>query len=262
MLVALKSSDGRGETGQFLAEGIRVLEEALRFNVPPLRLLIDPQRLTDRAIRLIKLFESRRVPLLGVSSKQLEKLSDTQEPQSLIGVFRLPSQPEIRTFLSPNEAARILWTVGVSDPGNLGTLIRSAAAFGFKTVFCSHQTADPFSPKVVRATAGSLFAVRVVSVPHEAIIAAVKSVRVNVLAAVLPGRPSEELLAELPRPLAAPLVLAIGSEAGGLPADVLEFASGSIRISHSPAVESLNAAVAGSILMYQIDQHYVQQACR
>lgn len=247
----MRTAEGRRAQKRFLAEGIRVLEEAIRFQIAPQRIIIDPERLSDRATNLLNYFSIRQTPVSTIGPRQFERLADTREPQPMLGLFSLPNQLSLGKLLESPSPLRVLWAVAISDPGNLGTLIRSAAAFGFDRIVISGQSADPFSPKVVRASAGSIFAVRIATFPTGELLSEIANLRLTLLAAAPGGEPieSESLASELST---CGVLLAIGSEAEGLPDDVKAAAGKTIRISHRETVESLNAAIAGSIVMHRI----------
>ena len=143
---------------------------------------------------------------------------------------------------------KLLLCENISDPGNLGTLIRSAAAFEFDLVILAGNTADPFSPKVVRSSAGGIFSVVIAGGEIEEIIAYSLAEKMMIIATDLKGK-----IMKLPGNIKKrKLILAIGSESEGLSDIVKKKSVLTLRINHSKRVESLNAAVAGSILMSRI----------
>ncbi len=139
---------------------------------------------------------------------------------------------------------------GVSDPGNLGTILRSAAGFGFRAVALAGDCADPWSPKVVRSSVGAIFALKVARVEVGQWLALAADRGRLAIAADLGGETEQSLttmgLAE------RSVVLAVGSEARGLSPETLRAADYRMRLDHDSAVESLNVAVAASIIMRQI----------
>ncbi|MCK4302388.1 MAG: RNA methyltransferase, partial [candidate division Zixibacteria bacterium] len=138
----------------------------------------------------------------------------------------------------------------VSDPGNLGTLARSALAFGFDPMLLSGACADPFSPKVIRASAGAVFALGVALTNESEVFDFVKQKRFHLVAADVKGESSPAVLRR--RLKGGKLLLAVGSEAGGLSEAILRQAEYRICLEHRRSVESLNVAVAASILMKQV----------
>jgi RNA methyltransferase, TrmH family len=246
---SLLTKKGRRTQGRFLAEGVRVLEEALRHRVRPQQLMVMPQALSQRGIELVEGYRRLGVLPLEVSAKQLESLSDTQAPQGMIGLFEFASGD--LSELSRSEARNVLVCENVADPGNLGTLIRSALAFDFGAVVTMGETAEPFSPKVVRGSVGAIFGVTIVSADSpEQVLTAASHGKSTLLAAAPRGETSSEALVGIAK--RQQIWLVVGSEADGISEKLMQAAGGRIRIEHSELVESLNVAVAGSILMKEI----------
>jgi len=179
-------------------------------------------------------------------------MADTGTPQGIVAVFDKPETSLIKLYR--RSYRKLLLCENIADPGNLGTLLRSAAAFGFELVVLSGNTAEPYSPKVVRGSAGAIFGLKVAKSDIQTLVAFLDRSGIKLVAADLEGRP-----VRLParRALAkAGLILAVGSEATGLSKEILAQAAYRVRIEHCDGVESLNAAVAGSILMKEIYDYY------
>ena len=140
-LRSLKTGKGRRESNQYAAEGVRLLEESRRHGVDPEVLYFDPGALSDRGRRLLDDLRAHGSRCEEIAKKQLESAADTKTPQGLIGVF---NYPEIS--LAPLKICRrLLICDGISDPGNVGTLIRSAQAFDFDAVLLTGDTGCPDS---------------------------------------------------------------------------------------------------------------------
>lgn len=239
---------GRKQRQRFLAEGVRLLEEAARFRFWPELLLSAAAEPPARAQSLIRQFSSHGVRVEQVTARQLQALTATEAPQGLIGVFCTPTGEPAE--LSDSSFRRYLVCENVSDPGNLGTLIRSAQAFGFQVVLCVGQTAEPFSPKVVRSSAGAIFGAQVYATSVDRVIELAGRSDTILLAAAPLGN---ILIQTAPRELGGRrIMLAVGSEADGLSDTILGAAEAKVKIEHADRVESLNVAVAGSILMKEI----------
>ena len=168
-----------------------------------------------------------------VSREVLAAASDTLHPQSPVVVVPIPEPGAMRE-------RDTLMLMDISDPGNVGTIIRSAAAFGWDVCF-SGTTADPWSPKVLRAGVGSHFDVHLVASSDP--VGHARSLGLEVVASVVAGGDQRE---GSDRPIA----LMIGSEAHGLSRDNINAADWRVTLSMGGGVESLNAGVAASILMY------------
>ena len=155
----LHTKKGRKEQAAFLAEGVRVLEEAMRLKHLPVEVVVADAMLSERGRQLVNQFRKRDIPITEVAAKQLVKLSETRTPQGIIALFKTPA---LRlSELSTRNLRTVLLCEGISDPGNLGTLFRSALAFGFDRVILLASSVEPYAPKVVRSSAGAVFGLQV-----------------------------------------------------------------------------------------------------
>ena len=177
----------------------------------------------------------------------LNSAVETQSPQGIAALV-LPRVWELGEVMgSADTPALILVAVGLQDPGNLGTLVRSAEAFGATGVLVTAGTVSSWNAKVLRASAGSLFRVPVVAVGLEGVVG-LKELGVRVLGAVAEhGHAVPASMAGL----AGACAVMIGNEGAGLGAEWLEGADGLVTVPCPGGVESLNAAVAGSVLLYE-----------
>jgi TrmH family RNA methyltransferase len=243
----LRTPRGRRAAQRFTAEGPTLLEEAERTGMRPREIFttqaglarFDPGR-----------FETAGVEVFTLPDRAFARLSDLETPTGILAVFDLP----IRTVADVLAGAGpVLLLAGVSDPGNAGTLVRSAEAFGAAGVLFGRGGADPFAPKVVRAAMGSLFRLPVAVVEAEELLAAAAAAGRPVVATDVDG---EDLaVAGIP----ARAVLAIGNERRGV-RDWLPRWDRAVRIPQRAAAESLNAAVAGSIVLYEASR--CQESCQ
>ena len=175
-----------------------------------------------------------------LSREVFDSVADTATPQGIAGMLPIP----VVKRPAPRNAGAVLVLENVQDPGNVGTLIRSAAAFGALEVLLVGECANPWSPKVLRSSAGAVFQMPVQKLELREALATVRGER-RVFAAVVSGEGAvSSTEAKLERP-----VLMIGSEGRGLSPEAL--ASADQRVIIPCGIESLNAAVAGSILLYE-----------
>ena len=174
-----------------------------------------------------------------------EKLAGTKSSQGVFALLQTPAPP---THLL-HSARRLLALEGVQDPGNVGTLLRSAAAFGFDGVLLGPGCAAPFAPKTLRASMGAAGRLPVLTVPDlPAALTALRGRGVTCLAAALyHSRPLDEVGTDFP----GGLCLVIGSEGQGLTDAAVAACDAAVRIPMTELVESLNAGVAGSVLLWQ-----------
>jgi TrmH family RNA methyltransferase len=185
------------------------------------------------------------VPVWSLEPGVLNRLSDTVSPQGLLAVAprRTVTLAEVCARPGP-----VLVLVDVADPGNLGTLVRAAEAAGAAGVVVAGSSTDPFGPKAVRAATGSLLRLRIAEVADaaEAVTALTEAGRLVVATVATGGEPPDRL------DLTAPLAVVVGSEAHGLPEAVVVRAALRTTIPLAPPVESLNAAVAGAIVLFEV----------
>jgi RNA methyltransferase, TrmH family len=233
----LLASKGRRAAGRFIAEGPTLLDEAERSGLVPLELYGTATALERAGGR----FADGGVAVYEVPDRAFARLSDLETPTGILGVFPIPAQTVEAILARPGP---VLLLAGVNDPGNAGTLVRSAEAFGAAGVLFGRGGADPFGPKVVRATMGSIFRVPIAQVEAEALLAAAQASGRPVVATDVDG---EDLRAV---PLPAGAILAVGNERRGV-RDWLPRWDRAVRIPQQAATESLNAAVAGSIVLYE-----------
>ena len=190
-----------------------------------------------RGIRTIYVREDTKLPAVlaqypcrTVAKKIFNTLSELENPQGVLAVCALPSPPEF------SEQKKYIFLDRLQDPGNLGTIIRTAAAFGLDGLICNKGCADVYAPKVVRAAMGAVFTLDI-------LFKEISELSGNILAAELSG--------EHPGKITGGYVLAIGNEGQGLSAEVLAKATRRIALPFDSArAESLNAAVSAGILMY------------
>lgn len=230
---SLKDRKGRKETGCFLVEGRKMVEEALRSAFPVEAVLVDEGRLAELSL-------PGNVPVYALPEHVLAAVCDTKTPQGVAAVVRMTNNAALGN--------RMVALDGVQDPGNVGTIIRTADAAGLDGVLLSAQCADAFSPKVLRATMGSVFrmGIRVTEdLPGE--LARLKQEGFSVLSSQLDGTPFYER-----EPVGERFCLVIGSEGNGVTPEVQQVATHRVKLPMRGGAESLNAAVAAGIMMYEL----------
>jgi RNA methyltransferase, TrmH family len=180
-----------------------------------------------------------------LSRRAFEALSDTRSPQGLAAVVRA-RRADLSALIPEAEAFTVLVLHDVRDPGNVGSMIRSADALGATGIIMVAHCADPWEPKAVRATAGSLFHLPVALAGWRQVSAWARDNAIGVVAAVATGH---HVLGKADLPPRCALV--IGNEAHGLPPEVLQDAALAVRIPMLGHAESLNASAAAAILLYE-----------
>jgi TrmH family RNA methyltransferase len=229
----------RREAGAFVVEGVRLVEDAANANWK-FRLALFDETLNERGRSLVEKLKSQGVDVEEVSASLMKSVSDTETPQGILAVLELTQLP------IPNNPDFILILDQIRDPGNLGTLLRTAAAAGVQAVLLPPETTDAFAPKVVRSGMGAHFRLPIHSLTWDQIKQAIQSAGAQVFLADMDGRSCWET------DLRQPVALVIGGEANGASEQARALANQKISIPMSGDVESLNAGVAGSILMFEV----------
>lgn len=231
----------RREAGAFLAEGVRLIEDAFAANWP-IRFVLYSDELSERGRELVKKLEDKKIEVEKVESGLLQSLSETETSQGIIAVL---NQVPLTIHPSPNF---ILILDSIRDPGNLGTLLRSADAAGVQAVLIPPETTDAFAPKVVRAGMGAHFRLPIHSMSWNEIRAQFSAThpRLNIYLADMDGQSCWET------DFRTPLALIVGGEAEGASEQARKLANAFVKIPMAGKTESLNAAVAGSVLMFEV----------
>lgn len=229
---ALHEAKGRREAGEFLLEGERFVRDAIISGFH-CRMLVAVPKLAEAFAEF-----SDVVP---VSDEVFAALSDTRTPQGILGIFALPEEkPD-----ALSAASRILCLEGVQQSDNVGALLRSAVCCGYELALLLGSCADPYSPKSVRASAGAVLRINILrGTPDD--LAKLRESGAEIIGAHLSGSEQADYLSELSR-----FVLIIGSEGRGMSEGSAALCTKLVRIPLLGDCESLNAAVAGGILMYK-----------
>jgi TrmH family RNA methyltransferase len=237
---------GRERRGLALAEGVRLLEEALAAGIAVRGAAVSPiLEGTTRGQALKTALERAGVRLEAVSDRELAALADTEAPQGVVAVVE-PRQWSW-SDLAVTAKAPALVLAGVQDPGNVGTILRTALGLGAAGVVALKGTAELHNPKVVRGSMGALFRLPAISADEGEFLAWVRERGVELWVAEADGAP----LASVKRP-AAPLALVLGNEGAGVPDALAAQAARRVAIPLAPGVESLNVATAAAILLYEV----------
>lgn len=233
---SLKDKKARVQHQSFLVEGVRMVRDALASGLVPHAVL-----LRDGFVPGFSLPED--VPIYVLPEHVFQSVCDTKTPQGIAAVLPL--------CVAPASGPRLLALDGLQDPGNVGTIIRTADAAGFDGVLMSGDCADLFSPKVLRATMGSLFHLGFSFPPSlPDALNDLKSRGYSVLSSQLNGTPFFE------RENVAPsFVLIVGNEGNGVSLPVREVATHRLCLPMRGEAESLNAAVAAGIMMYDLTRN-------
>lgn len=249
-LRSLRLRKVRHREGRFLIEGIRIVEEALDCGAAVETLVYAPGLIiSERAQALVDGIEPVR--RLALTDDLFRSLSDRDTPQGIAAVLRI----EDRSLSNIPLAGNLLVIVAcqLSDPGNLGTLIRTADATGATAVIVVEPSVDLYDPQTVRATMGSLFALPVVRLEDVSVLWRwVQQVRETGLPLQVVATSAHSPHVHFDADFRSPLVLLLGSERQGLPEGVREQADVQIRLPMVGRATSLNVAAAGAALVYEV----------
>jgi TrmH family RNA methyltransferase len=241
--VRLKKRAMREKDRSFLVEGAQGVAEALS-SQPSLRELFVSAGAEERYATVLGAAARAGVPVHTVSDEVMEHLTSTVTPQGLVGVAQFV---DVALEDVPSQARTVAVLIEVRDPGNAGTILRSADAAGTDAVVVTRSSVDVYNPKTVRATAGSLFHVRVVrEVDAGEVVAALRTRGFSILAATAGGRAS---LYETD--LSGPTAFLFGNEAKGLPDEAMRWADDSVRVPIAGRAESLNLAAAATLVLFE-----------
>ena len=237
-LTRLSTKKGRNEYGVYLIEGLRIIRSALRTQAPINRIFVttrfeesvDYQSMSNRFNKILK-------PEL-IDEKTMKQITQTVNPSGILAVCSLPKIMELPSTIASNW----LYLDKISDPGNLGTLLRSAAWFGTTQVALSPYCADPFNPKVMRGGMGAHFSLQIVTNCN---LRQLKSSNNLIIGADHRGMSIIDFNNN-----AKDWVLIVGSEAHGISKENSNHIEHSLSIPAKGSGNSLNAAVAGSIMLY------------
>ena len=247
---ALSQKKDREETGTFMAEGLKLVIDALELGWT-ITTLVYAKNAKDKP--LVSKVAARTVAagglVLEVSEKVLSAITRRDNPQMVVGVFKTRWKPLTQIRPAANETYVALDRV--RDPGNLGTIIRTADAAGASGVILVGECTDPFSLETVRATMGSLFAIPVVRATPEEFLAWKQGAGVSVVATHLAGAVDYRTIDYRKKPV----VLLMGNEQQGLPDNLARQADALARIPQAGLADSLNLAVATAVMLFEARRH-------
>ena len=247
---ALSQKKGREETGTFMAEGLKLVIDALDLGWS-VTTLVYAKNAKDKP--LVQKVASRAVAagalVLEVSEKVLSSITRRDNPQTVVGIFR--TRWNDLSALKPQAGQTFVALDRVRDPGNLGTIIRTADAAGASGVILVGEATDPFSLETVRATMGSVFAIPLYRVSVADFLNWKKICDAKVVATHLAGSVDYRTIDYTEKPV----VLLMGNEQQGLPDELARVADAISRIPQQGRADSLNLAVATAVMLYEARRH-------
>ncbi|MGX4587402.1 TrmH family RNA methyltransferase [Paenibacillus chitinolyticus] len=234
---------GRQKAGAFLIEGIHLVEEAVRAGAPVRTLVYEadkglPGTLADHA-------EAAGIETVSVTRPIMERCTDTETPQGMFAVVDKPAEPA-ETLLADTGSDLVVVVDGVQDPGNLGTIIRSADAVGASAVVLGRGTVDLYNPKAIRSTMGSLFHLPIVEADLQELLPAAREAGRQIVVTSLQADSSCYAL-----DMTRPTWLVVGNEGRGVSDAAGELATHRVIIPMQGQAESLNVAMATTVLLFE-----------
>jgi RNA methyltransferase, TrmH family len=237
----------RDQEGDCAIEGVRIVEEAIRSGLK-FRAVFFKEAAQNLAERLLPQIGAH-VETLLLPDRLFDSSVPSETPQGVAALVRI-KEFSLEDLMQRVQVGPIVVLAGVQDPGNVGTILRSAEAFGSAGVVLSEGTVSPFNSKVIRASAGSMFRLPVVLAKAqgemEKISAGMRQENIRLIATS-----SHKGTALDVARLTGPCAVFIGSEGSGLPRNLMALVDELVAIPHAAQVESLNAGVAGSIVLYE-----------
>jgi TrmH family RNA methyltransferase len=243
---ALALPKNRKESGLFVTEGMKLVADAVEEDWP-IKILVYGQKVADHPVvrRVAVRAHARGGDILEVSEAVLAKITRRENPQMVVGVFeqRLTPKEDIR----PGPAGVWVALEGIKDPGNLGTIIRTADAVGAEGVILVGDTVDPFGVEAVRATMGSIFHMKLAKMSVAEFVAWRKSWPGIVVGTHLAGAKDYRTV-DYDRPV----LLFMGNEQSGLPENLAALCDQLVKIPQAGRADSLNLAIATGIMLFEI----------
>ena len=238
----LKQKKYRTQNGLYLAEGLRTAEEAVAYKAVETLFYVATD--DERTMRLLEDAAAQNIKLVCVSENVMKKIADTETPQGIIAVCKM-RQLKLENLLASGKMLLVLDRVG--DPGNIGTMLRTADAAGIGGLVLLKGCADIYAPKTVRSSMGSLFHIPVLSgVSEQEFVSAAKKAGYDLLVTCLDG--ADNLYKA---DLSGRIAFVMGNEAGGVSESLLEKADKRVYIPMAGRAESLNVAMAAGIVMFE-----------
>jgi TrmH family RNA methyltransferase len=244
-LRALSDPKHRKKEQAFLIEGIKMVEEALRDKAGVNLVIASPSLVQHHGKGVIKLAEARSIDILWISDRLMDALSESKTPQPVMAVVAMKEHSEDELFRHASKL--IVMCCHLQDPGNLGTIIRTTEAVGAAGIALTPNTVDPYSPKAIRASMGSILRLPLVSLgDSSAFLTLCKQKSFQTVAAVVTGE-----TAHVDIDLNKPTVVILGQEGAGLPQDIMSEVDLRVHIPMAETIDSLNVAISCAVVLYE-----------
>ena len=246
----LSAKKHRERTRTMVVEGVRLAEEALAANTS-INFCLYSDHISERGKKVVRHIQALSFDTEEVSAELMDRISDTKTSQGILIAAPYPEVPLLK------KADPVIVLDRIRDPGNMGAILRSAAAMGVRAILLTPGTTDPFSPKVMRAAMGAQFYLPIQTMDAQEIYEFCKRSNEVELSILLTDPKSSLICWE--SDLSKPVCIVIGGETEGISDNICEIADESISIPMGSLMESFNAAVAASILLYEINHQRINK---
>jgi TrmH family RNA methyltransferase len=244
-LMSLSDQKVRKKENVFLIEGVKMVEEALRDKAGVIQVVASPSLALHQGKGLMKLAKTAGTDILWISDRLLDRLAESKTPQPVMAVVALREYTEDALLAVPPGLAIICHQL--QDPGNLGTIIRTAEAAGAAGVVVTENTVDAYHPKTIRATMGSILRLPVLRIPSlEGFLMTGKKKGFQSVALVLNARTTCFDL-----DLTIPTLAVLGREGSGLPEEILTQVDHLASVPMAGSIDSLNVATSAAVVLYE-----------
>ena len=244
-IFSLTDPKRRKKEHAFLIEGVKMVEEALRDRSGVTMIVAAPGLVQHHGKGILKLAESRTVDVLWISATLMDALSESKTPQPVMAVVKIRDHSEEELF--SRDQGLIVVAHQLQDPGNLGTIIRTAEAVGASGMAITPQTVDPYNAKAIRASMGSILRLPIVHVGDiKLFVKTCKQKGYQTIATALTGDKTH-----LDIDMKQRTAVILGQEGTGLPQDVMADVDVRIQIPMAASIESLNVATAAAVILYE-----------
>ena len=238
----LKDKKYRDQENKFVVEGIKMLQEAINEHAKISKIVVCEDCINDGTISQELLYEIAKYNCIYATEKVFQSITEVKNPQGILAVIEKENGEEKISY----EEDVIVVLDGIQDPGNLGTIIRTLDSVNLKQIILSENTADPYNPKVVRSTMGAIY--RVNMIRSKNIIDTLKNMKKHKYDVVVTSLQTDKNIYDIDY---KNKVIVIGNEANGVSKEVMELADQKVIIPMLGKTESLNAAVATGIILYE-----------
>lgn len=242
----LKDKKYRDENNEYIVEGVKLVEEAVKENAPIKKIIICEDTTRTYEIPTNIMLEIARYECIYVTDKIFSSITQVTNPQGIMAIIEKNIEKETIDFSQDI----IVMLDDVQDPGNLGTILRTVDSIGLNQIIVSKGTADAFNPKVVRSTMGAIFRLKIIE--SENLAQTIREIRKHHYKLVVTSLQTENSIYDIDF---NKKIIVIGNEANGVSKEIQEMADEKVKIPMLGKTESLNASVAAGIVMYE----YVRQ---